>query len=128
MAEGLELARQLGYENDETGLLGVQARIAALHGDEDGVPRGRARRRCAAASRNGIGWATKNARLALAELELGLGNPREAIAHFDQIDADAGPADRRDGRRPTSSTRRVRAGRARARGGRAGALRRAGRR
>ena len=35
VAEGLELARALGYENDETGLLGVQARIAALHGDAD---------------------------------------------------------------------------------------------
>lgn len=35
VSEGLELARALGYENDETGLLGVQARIAALHGDAD---------------------------------------------------------------------------------------------
>ena len=35
VAEGLELARTFGYENDETGLLGVQARIAALHGDAD---------------------------------------------------------------------------------------------
>ena len=35
--------------------------------------------------RNGVGWATTNARLALAELELGLGHPREAIAHFEQF-------------------------------------------
>src|SRR5262245_37312607 len=33
--EGLELARQLGYENDETGMLGLRARIAALQGDEE---------------------------------------------------------------------------------------------
>jgi DNA-binding CsgD family transcriptional regulator len=86
VCEGLELARQLGYENDETGMLGVHARIAALQGDEDACRESAeaALRRSVA---NGIGWATKNARLALAELELGLGNPREAIAHFDQIDA-----------------------------------------
>jgi DNA-binding CsgD family transcriptional regulator len=85
VTEGLELARQLGYENDETGLLGVQARIAALQGDEEACRESAeaALRRSVA---NGIGWATKNARLALAELELGLGNPREAIAHFEQID------------------------------------------
>jgi DNA-binding CsgD family transcriptional regulator len=84
VAEGIELARALGYENDETGLLGLQARIAALHGDEDACREhaGDALRRSV---RNGVGWATTNARLALAELELGLGDPREAIAHFEQI-------------------------------------------
>ncbi len=82
--EGLELARPLGYENDETGLLGVQARIAALHGDADAC-REHAQQALRRSVRNGIGWATTNARLALAELELGLGNPREAIAHFEQI-------------------------------------------
>ena len=85
VAEGLELARQLAYENDETGMLGVQARILAVQGDEQGC-----RETAQAALRrsvdNGIGWATKNARLALAELELGLGHPREALAHFEQID------------------------------------------
>jgi DNA-binding CsgD family transcriptional regulator len=35
---------------------------------------------------NGIGWATINSHLALAELELGLGNPAEALAHIDQLD------------------------------------------
>ena len=84
VAEGLELARPLGYENDETGLLGVQARIAALHGDGDAC-REHAQQALRRSVRNGIGWATTNARLALAELELGLGNPREAIAHFEQI-------------------------------------------
>ena len=84
VAEGLELARPLGYENDETGLLGVQARIAALHGDADAC-RESAEDALRRSVRNGVGWATTNARLALAELELGLGNPREAIAHFEPI-------------------------------------------
>jgi DNA-binding CsgD family transcriptional regulator len=83
-AEGTELSRALGYENDETGLLGVQARIAALHGDADAC-REHADAALRRSVRNGVGWATTNARLALAELELGLGNPREALAHFDQI-------------------------------------------
>jgi DNA-binding CsgD family transcriptional regulator len=85
VAEGIELARQLAFENDETGYLGVQARILALQGDEDGC-REIAQDTLRRSVTNGIGWATRNARLALAELELGLGNPREALAHFDQID------------------------------------------
>jgi DNA-binding CsgD family transcriptional regulator len=85
VAEGLELSRQLAYENDETGFLGVQARILALQGDEEGCREvaDDALRRSVA---NGIGWAHRNARLALAELELGLGDPRAALAHFDQLD------------------------------------------
>jgi DNA-binding CsgD family transcriptional regulator len=35
---------------------------------------------------NGVGWAVIMARLGLAELELGLGNPREAIVHYEQVD------------------------------------------
>jgi DNA-binding CsgD family transcriptional regulator len=85
VAEGLELARPLGYENDEIGLLGVQARIAAFYGREE-----ECRESAEAAMRrsvvNGIGWATVNARLALAELELGLGHPREAIEQLEQLD------------------------------------------
>jgi DNA-binding CsgD family transcriptional regulator len=84
VAEGLELVRPLRYENDETGLLGVKARIAALHGDEDAC-RANAEEALRRSVVNGVGWATTNARLALAELELGLGNPREAIARFDEI-------------------------------------------
>jgi DNA-binding CsgD family transcriptional regulator len=84
VAEGLELSRTLGYENDETGLLGVQARIAALQGDAEAC-RESAQEALRRSVANGIGWATTNARLALAELELGLGDPREAIAHFEQI-------------------------------------------
>jgi len=85
LAEGLQLALPVGYENDETGLIGVRARIAAFQGREE-----ECRLAAADATRrgvaNGVGWATMNARLALAELELGLGNTREAIEHFDQLD------------------------------------------
>jgi DNA-binding CsgD family transcriptional regulator len=84
VAEGLELARTFAYENDETGLLGVQARIDALHGDADAC-RENAQEALRRSVANGIGWATTNARMALCELELGLGHPREAIAHFDRI-------------------------------------------
>jgi DNA-binding CsgD family transcriptional regulator len=85
VAEGLELAAPLGYENDETGMLGVKARIAAFQGHEE-----ECRESAEAAIRrgvaNGVGWAMVNARLALGELELGLGNPREAIEHLEQLD------------------------------------------
>jgi DNA-binding CsgD family transcriptional regulator len=85
VTEGLELAQPLGYENDETALLGVQARIAAFLGHEE-----ECREAAAAAMRrgvaNGVGWAMLLARLALAELELGLGNAREAVEHLDQLD------------------------------------------
>jgi DNA-binding CsgD family transcriptional regulator len=85
VAEGLELAGPLGYENDETGMLGVKARIAAFQGDAEAC-----RETAEAAMRrgiaNGVGWAIINSRVALAELELGLGNAREAIEHLDQLD------------------------------------------
>jgi DNA-binding CsgD family transcriptional regulator len=85
VAEGLELAGPLGYENDTTGLLGVRARVAALQGRED-----ECRESAEAAMRGGIatgvGWAMVNSRLGLAELELGLGNAREAIEHLEQLD------------------------------------------
>ena len=88
--EGLQLARQFGYENDETGLLALRARIAALQGREHDCREDAAEaiRRSLA---NGIGWATLNSRLALAELELGLGNPAEALAHLDQMERSVVP-------------------------------------
>ena len=85
IAEGLELSRQLGYENDETGLLALEARVAALQGREEEcreIAEVAMRRSLA----KGIGWATKNACIALAELELGLGNPQLAIEHLDRLD------------------------------------------
>ena len=126
VAEGLELARALGYENDETGLLGVQARIAALHGDARRAAARTRRQALRRSVRNGIGWATTNARLALAELELG---PRQPARGDRPLRADRPHA----GRRPSSMMARPgpdrRGGarrRARARRGGAGALRRVG--
>jgi DNA-binding CsgD family transcriptional regulator len=84
VAEGLELAEQLGYENDATGLIGVRARIAAFRGREEDCRQDveTAARRSVA---SGVGWAAINARLALAELEVGLGNARDAIEHLEQL-------------------------------------------
>ncbi len=83
--EGLQLARQFGYENDETGLLALRARTAALQGraEQCREDAAEAMRRSLA---NGIGWATLNSHLALGELELALGDPNEALVHFDQVD------------------------------------------
>jgi DNA-binding CsgD family transcriptional regulator len=85
VAAGLELARPLGYENDEAGLIGVRARVAAFQGHEDEC-RASAEEAMRRSIANGVGWATYVARVALAELELGLGNPREAIEHLEQLD------------------------------------------
>jgi DNA-binding CsgD family transcriptional regulator len=84
VAEAIELARSLGLEHDETVLLGVRARVAAFEGREEDCRHDAAEaiRRGAA---NGLEWATVNARLALAELELGLGNAREAMMYLDQL-------------------------------------------
>lgn len=83
--EGLQLARQLGYDNDETGLLALRARLAGLQGRQESC-----REDAEAAMRrslaNGVGWATLNARLALVELELGLGNAQESLQHLDQLE------------------------------------------
>jgi DNA-binding CsgD family transcriptional regulator len=85
--EGLEIARRFGWENDIIGCTALQAHIAALQGREDECRElaGEAMRRSLA---KGLGWATIHARLALAELELGLGNLREAIDYYDQLDPD----------------------------------------
>lgn len=83
--EGLQLARQLGYENDEVGLLSLRARVAAVQGREDAC-RADGEEALRAALAQGLGWATLNVRLALGELELGLGNARAAVDQFDQLD------------------------------------------
>jgi DNA-binding CsgD family transcriptional regulator len=84
-AEGLELARQLGYENDEISFLALHAWITALLGKEQEC------RECAAVVMRrglarGVGWAPSEAHLALGVLELQLGNPAEAIEHLQQMD------------------------------------------
>jgi DNA-binding CsgD family transcriptional regulator len=84
-AEGLELMRQLGYEQDEISYIALQAWTTSLTGEEQAcrsysgsaIPRGLAA---------GLGWAVGEAHLALGLLELGLGNAREAIDHFEQTD------------------------------------------
>jgi len=85
-AEGLEIVRQLGSANDETNYLALHAWITALLGKEQEC------RDCAAMARRqglaaGLGWAVREANLALAELELELGNAAGAIEHYEQMDA-----------------------------------------
>jgi DNA-binding CsgD family transcriptional regulator len=84
VAEGLEMTRQAGFDNDQAALLASGARVAALQGREADC-----REAAEGAMRyslpNGIGWATNNARVALAELELVLGNPRETVDELGQL-------------------------------------------
>jgi DNA-binding CsgD family transcriptional regulator len=85
ISEGYDLARRLGADNDETGLMALEARILAQRGRED-----ECRELVATAMQrslaSGLGWATQQARLGLAELELGLGNPQEALEQLEQLD------------------------------------------
>ena len=84
-AEGLELTRQLDYEQDEISYVVLQAWTASLIGDEDAC-----RLHSASAIQRGLaaglGGAVGEAHLALGLLELGLGNAREAIHHLEQTD------------------------------------------
>jgi ATP/maltotriose-dependent transcriptional regulator MalT len=84
VAEGLEMSERLGFVNDETGLIALRARISAVRGDEPGCRRlaETALRRSMAVD---LAWAAEFARLALAELELGLGNPQAALEQLDQM-------------------------------------------
>jgi DNA-binding CsgD family transcriptional regulator len=83
--EGLELARQVGYENEEISFMALLAWITALLGREQ-----ESRELADVANRRGmvigVGYASSEAQLALGELELGLGNAEAAIEHFEQID------------------------------------------
>jgi DNA-binding CsgD family transcriptional regulator len=84
-AEGLELLHQLGYEQDEISYLALQAWTASLMGREREC-RERAESAMQRGLATGVGWASGEAHLALGLLELGLGNAREAIEHFEQMD------------------------------------------
>src|SRR4029453_18434454 len=90
ISEGRDLARRLGADNDETGLMALEARILAQRGQED-----ECRELVATAMQRslarGLGWATEQARLALAELELALGNPQEALEQLEQLDQEPLP-------------------------------------
>jgi DNA-binding CsgD family transcriptional regulator len=83
--EGIELSQRLGYENDVTGLVALRARVGARRGREAD-----SRADAETAMRRGLAteltYATEQARLALAELELGLGDARAALEHFEQLE------------------------------------------
>jgi DNA-binding CsgD family transcriptional regulator len=85
IAEGIDLAEQLGFDNDVTGCLALRARVAARQGRE-----AECRADAEAAMRRslaiGLVWVSEQARLAFAELELTLGNAAEALEHFEQLD------------------------------------------
>ena len=83
--------RAFGYENDETGLLGVLARIAALHGDADAC-REDAQEALRRSVVNGIGWATTNARARPGRARAGPRRPARGDRAFRADRPDAGPA------------------------------------
>ncbi len=85
VAEGLEIAEQLGFENDKTALLAVGARVAALLGQDEEC-RQSAEAALKRAAANGVGWAATGARVALAQLELSLGNASEAMNLLEQVE------------------------------------------
>jgi DNA-binding CsgD family transcriptional regulator len=85
ISEGMDLAQRLGAENDQTGLLALQARIAAQRGQEDEC-RELAETAMQRSLAVGLAWVTEQARLALAELELALGNPQETLEQLEQLD------------------------------------------
>ena len=85
--EGKEIAERFGWENDVIGSIALQAHVAAQQGREEDCRR-LAEEAMQRSLAKGLGWATMHARLALAELELGVGNLREALVHYDYLDAD----------------------------------------
>jgi DNA-binding CsgD family transcriptional regulator len=90
LAEGLEIADHLGFDNDRAIVLAIRARVAAILGRE------RECRECAEAALRhgtaiGLGVAVTSAHVALGELELGLGNAAEATKQFEQAGASLFP-------------------------------------
>jgi DNA-binding CsgD family transcriptional regulator len=85
IAEGMDLAQRLGAENDQTGLLALQARVAGQRGQEEDC-RELAETAMQRSLAVGLAWVTEQARLALAELELALGNPQETLEQLEQLD------------------------------------------
>ena len=85
--EGIAIARELGQENLETVFLALLARVAAFQGREvecrslaaEAIPRALA---------HNLGTASASARLALAELELGLGNLAPALEQLQMLSSD----------------------------------------
>jgi DNA-binding CsgD family transcriptional regulator len=83
-SEGLTLARETGQENAATFHLSTLALIAARSGSE-GECRERADAVFKAAEPHGLGIHTANATLALAEYELAVGRPDDALAHLEAL-------------------------------------------
>jgi DNA-binding CsgD family transcriptional regulator len=83
--EGVELAGQIGFANAETFMLTVLGRVAALQGREEEAREliDTAMKRSLA---NGLVVAIESCRLGLADLELGMGDPREALEQLEQLD------------------------------------------
>jgi DNA-binding CsgD family transcriptional regulator/tetratricopeptide (TPR) repeat protein len=84
IAEGMLLTRQLAFQNQETLLLAELARVDAFRGREADC-REHASDALRRALAHGLNPAVNVARLALGELEVGLGRPREALEHLDQL-------------------------------------------
>jgi DNA-binding CsgD family transcriptional regulator len=87
--EGLRLARETGQQNSVCHLLASLALIAALQGRADEC-RAHATQALELATARGLGYQSALAEWALARLDLGLGQPAEALARLAGLAA-AGP-------------------------------------
>jgi DNA-binding CsgD family transcriptional regulator len=88
-AEGLRLARETGQQNSVCHLLASQALIAALQGREQEC-RTHAAEAIELATARGLGYQSALAEWAIARLDLGQGQPAQALARLERLAA-AGP-------------------------------------
>jgi DNA-binding CsgD family transcriptional regulator len=88
-AEGLLLARETGQQNSVCHLLASQALIAAIQGREQEC-RTHAAEALALATARKLGYQSALAEWAIARLDLGLGQPAQALARLERLAA-AGP-------------------------------------
>jgi DNA-binding CsgD family transcriptional regulator len=88
-AEGLRLARETGQQNSVCHLLASQALIAAIQGREQEC-RSHAAEALELATSRGLGYQSALAEWAIARLDLGLGQPTQALARLERLAA-AGP-------------------------------------
>ena len=88
-AEGLRLARETGQQNSVCHLLASLALIAAIQGREQEC-RTHAAEALELATARGLGYQSALAEWAIARLDLGLGQPAEALARLERLAA-AGP-------------------------------------
>jgi DNA-binding CsgD family transcriptional regulator len=88
-AEGLRLARETGQQNSVCHLLASQALIAAIQGREQEC-RSHAAEALELATARGLGYQSALAEWAIARLDLGLGQPAQALGRLERLAA-AGP-------------------------------------